>query len=91
MNHWAKRIIFNLILFFLHIVVMVFQSQKLDILEGFETGLIYKKAEDRGFIYLGHPELLDSIHGSTYNADDFAIDTNNENVNGSTDGDGDET
>ena len=59
---------------------MVFQSQKFDILEGFETGLIYKKAEDRGFIYLGHPELLDSIHGSTYNADDFAIDTNSDSA-----------
>ena len=84
MNHWTKRIIFNLILFFLHIVVMVVQSRKLDTLEGFETGLIYKKAEDRGFIYLGHPELLDSIHGSTYNADDFAMDI------GSASADGDE-
>jgi hypothetical protein len=78
MNNWTKRIIFNLILFFLHIAIMVVQSQKnkWDILEGFNTELIYKKAEDRGFIYLGHPELLDSIHGSTYNADDFAIDIN---------------
>lgn len=77
MNNWTKRIIFNLILFFLHIAIMVVQSQKnkWDTLEGFNTELIYKKAEDRGFIYLGHPELLDSIHGSTYNADDFAIDT----------------
>jgi hypothetical protein len=28
--------------------------------------LIYKNAEKRGYIYLGKPELLDSIHGSTY-------------------------
>jgi hypothetical protein len=84
MNHSTKHIICNLILFFLHIVVIVVQSRKLDILEGFETGLIYKKAEDRGFIYLGHPELLDSIHGSTYNAYDFSMDI------GSASADGDE-
>jgi hypothetical protein len=44
------------------------------------NNLIYKKADNRGFIYLNNPKLLDSVHGSSYNAFEFDSSQPNQEV-----------
>jgi len=75
-NQIIKILILNLILFICHIAIIYIQYRIYvwDIFEGYIDGeLIYKKATTRGLIYLNHPELLDSIHGNSYNVNEYMI------------------
>ena len=71
MNQFAKGFIIIVILVCLHLCTTILQLYKWNVLEPFSMDLIYKKAEDRGFIYLDNPQLLKNIHGSSYSTDEF--------------------
>ena len=46
--------------------------------------LVYKNTKIRDHIYLNNPELLNSIHGSSYNSYEFDGDKNKNEQSGST-------